>query len=187
MSEAYPLAWPLGWPRTEQPKRSALSATFVSARDGIVKQLRLMKATNVVISSNTELRQDGLPYSGRRQPDDKGVAVYFLLNGEEQCIPCDRWNKIEHNLRAIEKTIDALRGLERWGAKEMVDAAFRGFKALPSNPSEHWTDVLGLPEDASQEDVKDVYRSRVKILHPDMGGDPEEFQKLQRAYQEATA
>lgn len=76
----------------------------------------------------------------------KGGAVYFKLDGEDQCIPCDKWRTIAENMRAIEKTIEALRGLERWRAKEMVNAPFRGFKGSTSqrhgDPS---TKCRGLP------------------------------------------
>jgi hypothetical protein len=65
-----------------------------------------------------------------RPPEDQGVAVYFTYNGSEQCIPCDKWRTIRENMRAIELTIAALHGLDRWEAKEVVNAAFFGSKAL---------------------------------------------------------
>jgi hypothetical protein len=97
-----------------------------------MNEIRKLGSKQVVISSNLELRNDGLPRASQRAPTDQGVAVYFNLNGRSQCFPCDRWTTVEHNLWAIAKSIEALRGLERWGAKTMVDAAFRGFQALPA-------------------------------------------------------
>lgn len=84
MSSAYPLAWPQGWPKTEWQKRKASSpfnTTFDRARRDLVNELRLLGATNVVISTNLPLRQDGYPYAdaARRKIDDPGVAVYFML------------------------------------------------------------------------------------------------------------
>jgi hypothetical protein len=66
-----------------------------------------------------------------RPPEDQGVAVYFTYNGSEQCIPCDKWRTIRESMRAIKLTIAALYALDRWGAKEVVNAAFFGSKALP--------------------------------------------------------
>lgn len=43
--------------------------------------------------------------------------------------------------------------------------------------------VLGVGEQATQEDIKEAYRQRALILHPDKGGDEAEFAKLARAYQ----
>ena len=42
--------------------------------------------------------------------------------------------------------------------------------------------VLGLPSTADEADVRDAYREKVKRVHPDHGGDPEEFQRVQEAY-----
>ncbi|WP_051532952.1 hypothetical protein [Arthrobacter sp. 9MFCol3.1] len=111
-------------------------------------ELRLLGVKNIVLSSNQELRRDGLPYAKRPQPMDRGVAVYFEREGKQQCIPCDKWSRIEDNVQAIRKTIEALRGLERWGAKSMVDAAFQGFLALPATSQAMqlaaWWEVLGV-------------------------------------------
>ena len=45
--------------------------------------------------------------------------------------------------------------------------------------------VLGVPVDADIETLRDAYRRRVKDCHPDQGGDPAEFARVQRAYEEA--
>lgn len=43
-------------------------------------------------------------------------------------------------------------------------------------------DELGLPPDADVEAVTEAYRSRVKEVHPDHGGDEETFRRLREAY-----
>jgi hypothetical protein len=129
-----------------------------------------------------------LPYANQRQPEDTGVAVYFTKDGEQKCIPCDRWRKVEHNVRAIEKTIGALRGVDRWGAKETVDAAFSGFDALPAPKQEEpWQRVLGLGgrTDITASLVRSVFNVLAKKHHPDKGGDPEEFARYRAAYDRA--
>lgn len=42
--------------------------------------------------------------------------------------------------------------------------------------------ILGLPEAADTEQVKAAYRRKVKEVHPDHGGDPEEFKRVREAY-----
>jgi hypothetical protein len=42
---------------------------------------------------------------------------------------------IRDNLQAVAKTIEALRGIDRWGTREMVDAAFQAFAAIPASAS----------------------------------------------------
>jgi len=44
-------------------------------------------------------------------------------------------------------------------------------------------DVLGLPRDASPDDVKKAYRKLAREHHPDKGGDAEKFKKVQEAYE----
>jgi hypothetical protein len=41
---------------------------------------------------------------------------------------------------------------------------------------------LGLPTGASEAEVKAAYRSQVKSVHPDQGGDEESFKRLREAY-----
>jgi hypothetical protein len=42
--------------------------------------------------------------------------------------------------------------------------------------------TLGLPPGADADSVRSAYRQRVKEVHPDQGGDPDAFQRLQEAY-----
>lgn len=42
--------------------------------------------------------------------------------------------------------------------------------------------VLGLEDDVSDNEIKRKYRLLVKKFHPDNGGDPKKFMKLQKAY-----
>lgn len=193
MIDAYPLQWPPAWPRTARPRPARFDTNFGAARKALMNELRMLGATDIVISSNVALRRDNLPYAGQKQPDDPAIAVYFKLNGENQCVPCDKWSRTEDNLQAIRKTIEALRGLERWGAKEMVNAAFRGFKALPEsvivtpNTSRTWWEVLGVEMDAPEHIIRLAYKKLAFEKHPDHGGSDYEFAELQRAYKQALA
>jgi len=42
--------------------------------------------------------------------------------------------------------------------------------------------VLGVSESATQDEIRRAYRRRAKVLHPDKGGDPDEFDHLRQAY-----
>jgi hypothetical protein len=52
----------------------------------------------------------------------------------------------------------------------------------PVAPVETAFAELGLPTDADLPDVKAAYRRKVKEVHPDQGGDPDEFQRVREAY-----
>lgn len=173
MTEAYPLYWPEGWPRTERRQHSRFEPHGLAAETAKIRnELSLLGARHVVVSTNIELRRDGLPYSNQRRPDDPGVAVYFLLKDRQQCIPCDRWWTVEENARAIWKSIEALRGLDRWGAKSFVDAAFKGFQALPAPGVTHWRNVLGSSV-VTLADAETRYRELARERHPDKPGGSE--------------
>jgi hypothetical protein len=113
--------------------------------------------------------------------------VYFTLDGAQRCIPCDKWMYLQDYLRAIEKTIGALRGIERWGTHQILEAAFAGFAALPDGATSlPWHDVLGVTPSASVAEIKAAYLRLVKQHHPD-AGDPEQVHQIQQAYDEAVA
>ena len=42
--------------------------------------------------------------------------------------------------------------------------------------------ILGITPSTSYEDAKRIFRKRMKELHPDMGGDPKEMQKVKEAW-----
>jgi hypothetical protein len=171
--DAYPLCWPINRKRTLHYNREAarFKVTFARSRDNIVREVELLAGRwpdpRVIISTNIALRRDGLPLAGQRQPDDVGVAVYFEYKGKQRCFACDRWKNIEDNMQAICKTIEALRGIARWGTGDMLDAAFTGFTALPAPASKDWRDVLGLTSNVALDTARAAYRRLALEFHPD--------------------
>lgn len=192
-SKQYPLQFPVGRARTQYPERSKFKPGSIFAEaQSIFRQLELMGASSIVISSNMQYRADGMPYT-RQNVHDTGVAVYFKSeDGQDQCIPCDSWITLEENMRAIWKTIEAMRGIERWGGKALMNAAFSGFKALPEaiitpppdRPHRDWWVVLGVDRNADAPAVKQAYRRAQATAHPDAGGSDADFQEVQAAYEE---
>lgn len=182
MTEAFPLHWPAGKPRNRYPQRSRFDVTFALARDSLLREIRMLGGTLPVLSTNIPLRNDGLPYANHRQPEDKGVAVYFTLRGNPMCFACDRWDSVADNVQAIRKTIEALRGIERWGSGSMVEQAFTGFMALPGTSP--W-DILGVPRTATREQIEVAYRQKARAAHPDNGGNHEAMTRLNLAREEA--
>lgn len=182
---ACPLTWPQGWGRWRAASR-AYSAfgphSIAECTDKIISEVRLMPGTRCVISSNLRIRLDGLPYSNQRQPDDSGAAVYFRYNDKPIVFACDRWRKVEENLWAIAKHLEALRGQERWGVGNL-EQAFTGYVALPA--PEQWWQVLGVSPDASSDQIRAAYRELARQAHPDAGGDHDRFVRIQAAYERA--
>ena len=66
---------------------------------------------------------------------------------------------------------------------EVPDSAFAfGGPAEADDPTAAAFDQLGVARTAGADEVKSAYRSQVKQVHPDHGGDPDEFRRLQEAY-----
>jgi len=188
MAEAYPLYWPLGWKRAPYYEDSRFKTGFGAARKLLFDELGRMGASKIILSTNIPLRNDGLPRANMR-PDggDSGVAVYFERNGKPMVFACDKFRKSEDNIYAIAKTIDAMRGIERWGASDMMERAFSGFKALNAeNDGESWWSIIGCSATATIAEVDAAYRTKLREVHPDRPrGSHEAMVKLNIARQQA--
>ncbi len=127
IAEAYPLQWPAGQKREQTPRYSRFKAIqFARVRDNLLNEIKLLGGKNPIISTNIPTRNDGLPYANSRQPEDAGVAVYFQRNGKTYCFACDKWRKVDENLAAIFHSINAIRGIERWGSQRYDRASVYG-------------------------------------------------------------
>lgn len=175
MAEAFPLDWPVGFPRTQHRKRAPYKATVAAARDQVLNELRLMGVGdwNVIISSNAPVSSRTMQMLAiRSEPADPGVAVYFRKRDKPFVLACDKWDRLADNLRAIALTIEAMRGLERWGCSEMLERVFKGFASLPppKPASDHvlWWAVLNVPRSATLDQIEESYRKLAKEHHPDL-------------------
>lgn len=184
-TRAYPLYWPESWPRTEASKIKRAQfkdrSVFV-ARKELEFEVRRFGGRDLIISSNLELKLDGTPRSGQKQPADKGVAVYFERKGSPMALACDVYGTVEDNLWALVRTLDALRQIERDGSPALINRAFKGFAALPDPDARQWYEVLEVEKTASNDEIKKAYFRLARQHHPDAGGDAVMFDQVQKAY-----
>ncbi|MEN6302231.1 MAG: J domain-containing protein [Armatimonadia bacterium] len=202
MTDAFPLKWPAGRPRkpahsrklgrfkrTDYRTNRSGPLTVADALNRLRAELNRIDARHFVVSSNLQIRQDGLPRSGQRQPEDPGVCVYFQLGGKPRAMPCDTYQHVEDNIAAIAAHIEATRAIERHGVATLSEM-FDGFTALPpaagSKPKRQWWEVMGFTEFVTtRSEVEQRYRELAKKLHPDAGGNPEAMAELNQAREEA--
>lgn len=205
--EAFPCSWPVGRPRTPAAKRERAKFSYETTsysewakRDvrsnnkltiyvglkRVRKALNLLGATDVVISTNMPTRQDGLPYSNAREPDDPAVAVYFRLQGKVRCLPSDHWDRVADNLGAIAAHINAMRGIDRWHVGDL-EQAWAGYLALPPvGAPKPWWELLGFKQPPVEfEHVKSAFRWRIAACHPDTGGSANQAAELNAAFDQA--
>jgi hypothetical protein len=171
---------------------SRFRVSLAESRKELLRELDALGAKNVVISSNLELRRDGLPYADSREPSDPGIAVYFdRTSGPQRAtrpfvIACDTYERAAHNLRAVGATVSALRTIQHHGASSMLEQAFTGFAALPAHGSvKPWWETLGVERSAGLREIQNAYLDLSKIHHPDVGGDHARMSEINEAFRQA--
>lgn len=177
MRTPFPLQWPQGWGRTlpQDRETSRFVTGLARAVRECLRELDRLGAANVVITSDLPTRTNGHPYGSA---PDTGIAVWFVLKGQERVLACDRWLQPAENLHAIYLTVQALRGIERWGASDVVARAFQGFQALPApaDARRPWWAVLCIQRDVLELPMATLARARrahrmlIRQLHPDKEG-----------------
>lgn len=165
--------------------------TIAAAVKRLYGELDRLGAREVVVSTNVQVRLDGMPYSDQRRIADPGAAVYFKLKGKDRVLACDRWTTVAGNLAAIAAHIGALRGMDRWGVGT-IEQAFTGYTALPApgnGAKRSWRDVLrpaAPPGGQWTREIADIaYRRLIAERHPDRGGTAEQAAELNAAIAEA--
>lgn len=186
---SFPLCWPEHRARTAPAFRrhAKFKTSFARARDSLIAELKRLGASKLIFSTNIPRRQDGQPYADAKPKNgDPGIAAYFTWKGKRMCFACDCYLTADDNMHAITLTIEALRGIARWSTGDMMEAAFRGFTAIPERTGGlAWWDVLGVAVNASPEQATGAYLAKAKKYHPDAGGSHEDMIELNRAWDEA--
>jgi hypothetical protein len=184
MTTAFPLSWPEQFPRAKHRETGKFKTPLANALKNVQDSLRLFGSdsgkaiSGLVISSNVTL--------GVNKPADPGVAIWFVWDGLQVCIPVDRYATVEANLQAIHHIVEARRVELRHGTLALVRATFTGFLSLPSpGGKKHWSEILGVFRDATADEIDAAYRSKAKAAHPDTGGSTEAMAALSAARDQA--
>lgn len=169
MIDASPLQWPAHVQRTPPWNRAggSFQVTPDIAVRNLVAEVQRSGGTGLVISTNRPTRRDGMPMASAREPDDPGVAVYFTRKGQSICIPCDSFDRVWKNIRAIGLSIRDMRGPESRGCAAITDQAFTGFAALPAPGSIPWFAILGLSATATEHEVTAARRRFARLYGAD--------------------
>jgi hypothetical protein len=203
MRNPFPLQWPDDTERTKPGSRrnSIFQTSFASARENVLRQCQLLGAANVVITSMLPTNRLGQPVA-TSNVTDPGMALWFVLDAQERVFACDRWYRPEANLQAIAKTLEAMRGVERWGVAGAQKRLFAGFAALPPGGGDvpepapapcarPWREVLGgaWPAAFVAAELLAIAKARHRALiakaHPDAGGDTAAAAEINAALDQA--
>lgn len=210
------------WPAQPRDDADRQSARFDAPWRNTDKLLRYeasrLDADEVVICLDVDERDiyvsgEGLK-SGRKPRSPAAMVVLTFRDGTTQSHHCDLYRDRRNrdgwrdNVRAIAKTLEALRAIDRWGAadgrqyagfRELGagdgdgdgDDASRGFATVESAARfvAVESEVRGEAADLAEHVISDPdFRARLvrfasKRLHPDAdtGGNPDQFRRLQEA------
>lgn len=154
--------------------RRTKAVSLPIAVDRLEDQLERLGAQAVVLSTNLELRLNGQPRAGQRDPEDPGAAVWFNLNKKRLVFACDKWVRVADNIAALAAHIRAIRSVENYGVGTM-EQAFEGYRTLEdfSSGVMPWKRVLGFPADSrpTLAEVEAKWKARMKEVHPRMQGE----------------
>jgi hypothetical protein len=181
----YPLAWPANKPRTPASRRKVgkfssagapLSIAYAVGR--VQREVDRLGGRYALLSSDLQLRQDGLPRSVQGEPSDPGICLYFQMAGKPYAMACDTYTKVAQNLAAIAAHIEATRAIERYGVATAAET-LQAFQALPAPKRPH--EILGVARDASEPEVRAAWRRLIAEHHPDQGGSEKRAAELNAA------
>lgn len=183
----------------EQPAKCGLVASdfksnYSQTLNLLETELRKLKAKEVTIQAGfRQVRNDGWPYSSAK-PDHPAVALQFRTAKGVLVFRAHLYKRFEDNLRAIAKTLEALRAVDRWGVVE--GQQYTGFRQLEAAPASGQMDrdaaaawlafFSGVSSSellGSRPKLEQAFRETRVKLHPDRsGGSHEGFVRTQQAY-----
>lgn len=196
---------------TEYPKRSQFKQTYKNTLELLEYELYRVNAQmdSLVIEmwvDARDIRLDGQLRVTAKPAIKQGIIFRFsrLTNiryspergcnvgtPQQLAYPCDAFDRWQDNLRAIALSLEALRKVERYGVFKYDEIISR--LALPSAEGKVSTreSAAVFMEQHSGVAMKEIlfsdtarsaaYRKAAHRLHPDKGGNPEEWVKLQEA------
>lgn len=127
------------WPRaqTKGRKTAPFRAGYDDTRRLLLYELEQINTREAIVQialDASQIRRDGMPYADARV-NFPGVIVTAVTSGKAGTLnfPCDRYTSWQDNLRAIARSLEALRMVDRYGVTRSGEQ-YRGWNALPPGP-----------------------------------------------------
>lgn len=184
------------WPhqKTRSPKRAQFRSRYDDTLNLLAKELCNINVKQAVIQLDlpeSKIKTDGTPYSTAR-PVFQGVILSFESKFGHLKYATDTFDFWQDNIRAIALGLKALRAVDRYGITKRGEQ-YTGWKALPEN-IDGITDIHKAAEFISEHSgysagdiacdkntFEQAYRAAARKLHPDKGGNTNDFNLLQKA------
>jgi hypothetical protein len=187
-----------------QRKRSAFDATWSTTLELLDREVRALGGRDVVIEVDVreqDIRLDGMLRANARAESPAVVVAFETRAHGPMLYRCDRFERSyrsasigwQENIRAIAKTLEALRAVDRYGATE-TGQQYAGFKALPAGramgPSHMTSDqavaviaaAASVREHEVRPDLVRIVRRARAFSHPDRNdGDQTAWDQVEQA------
>lgn len=192
-------------------RNAPFKSTWANTLELLAFELDKLSARHVTLStmhSPHDVRLDGKLRGDSTNPKHPGVILTFeKFEGwdeetqqskyVEMRFPCDTFGYWKDNVRAIALALEALRKVDRYGVRS--GSQYAGFKALPAGDftatmtpelaadfiakAAGMGNVPAIATSIIQNPVfgESVYKTAAKAMHPDKGGNADEFKKLESA------
>lgn len=165
------------------PIRSPFRASWHSTVELLTRELRELRAETCVLELDLapdDFRLNGLPRANRAGWTP-GVVLSFRSRKWDQAIRYEvsRYDDWQDNIRAIALALQALRAVDRYGVTKSGEQ-YRGWAQLNSGQG------AGDGDQVRGAELVQRAGSIPKALHPDHGGEPEDFRDV-IAYRDSLA
>lgn len=194
------------WVESGAKEASRFTSTWSNTFDLLLREIGFLDGKNLVIG--VDATEGDFKINGELRANARlrtpAVEVVFeskygpLLYQSAQYVGTPHNNKMQlwqHNVRAVALTLEAARAMDRYGATR-TGQQYVGFKALGSGQASEPTGVAFTYDQAyawlkSEEatgivgaeglSLKSAYRLAARRFHPDQGGDPVMWAKVDAA------
>ena len=189
--------WP--GPRTNSRRDATFRASYTKTLDELEYELQKLGARDIVIQveklTRADIRNDGWPRSGTwvNGYGGPGVVLSFECSKGSISMPCDRFGDWQDNIRAIAKSLEALRMVDRYGVTK-GNEQYRGWAQIEAPTNGHKMtrreaiEIIALASGADSAALSDhwetlgeaMIKRAKKLMHPDGADQLDENAKRHR-------
>jgi hypothetical protein len=169
-----------GWPypeTVERRSRHVFKAPWSNTMSLLQRELTMLGADSIVLGAGfreQDIRLDGLPRSGAREPLHPGIELSFDSPHGRLVYATDAVDHWQANVRSIALGLEALRAVDRYGITRRGEQ-YAGWRQLPAGD-----DSLVKRGQALIAEHGGITEA-LKVTHPDLGGRDDDFRAVQAA------
>lgn len=184
------LDWPPGFEQTdpaERERNNRYEATLRQSIDELEAELDRLGVDDWRLSTAARHQKQNPKYPyANANPDDPSAVVHWRMDGEQYAVVCDAYSRLRDNVRTLYLYIREKRKMD---SRPVVtgESEFANARLPPGDESEAVVAeepphaILGVERGADADEVREAFRRKVQTVHPDHGGDEQDFKRVKEA------